>query len=195
MHARQAQLLVPAGAQQQLDCLHAAERLTCGTVCCLLGCAPQVVRRLEAQGGEDALLELCRRFRECFIEALQPQARGWLGAGLAISRWLRLCRRVHLGMSASATTFCLVGPARDPNSHPLPALVRSTCRRAGARNTSGGERLASIPSTASREPTEGPAPHQCMSGCTQHQCAAQAESSSKSVTRKHGAVQGHGERK
>ncbi|PRW59440.1 DNA damage checkpoint isoform A [Chlorella sorokiniana] len=33
----------------------------------------EVVRRLEAEGGEDALLDLCRRFRECFVSALQPQ--------------------------------------------------------------------------------------------------------------------------
>ena len=42
----------------------------------LAGClpiTPQVVRRLEGEGGEEALLDLCRRFRECFVSALQPQ--------------------------------------------------------------------------------------------------------------------------
>ena len=40
--------------------------------CCAVPRPLQVVERMVAQGGDEALLELCRRFRQSFVEALQP---------------------------------------------------------------------------------------------------------------------------
>lgn len=37
-------------------------------------CMMQVVEHLTSQGGDEALLGLCHRFRQCFVDTLQPQA-------------------------------------------------------------------------------------------------------------------------
>lgn len=60
------------------DCCFASLQLIASS--CLAPASPlagQVVERLMAEGGEQALLGLCQRFRQAFVEALQPQVDGF----------------------------------------------------------------------------------------------------------------------
>ena len=92
----------------------------------------QVVRHLEAQGGEAALLDLCRRFRECFMEALQPQV-GCREKEIRVLQCCRECQPCWHSSGAGLLGACALGrspavrlpvdPARAPALlHPLQHL-------------------------------------------------------------------------
>lgn len=83
----------------------------------------QVVQRLQegGDGSDEPLLELCRRFRQCFVDALQPQARqgeaclggGWACAVVALRRLLCPARQ-HGRSRSTLAQPAACAPTRPP---------------------------------------------------------------------------------